>query len=61
MVPEFEQAREAVEREWSAERRTEAKGAFYRGLRERYEVIVEVPGVEAPGADPPSEDAGTSP
>ncbi|MCP3956529.1 MAG: peptidyl-prolyl cis-trans isomerase [bacterium] len=40
-APRFEDAREAVEREWRATRRKEAEEAFYQGLRERYEVVVE--------------------
>jgi hypothetical protein len=40
-VPELEEVRDAVDREWRAARRVEAKEAFYRGLRERYEVVIE--------------------
>ncbi len=43
IVPTLEDAREAVEREWRATRKEEAGEAFYQGLRERYEVIVEPP------------------
>ena len=42
-VPDFDEIRVVVEREWRAERRVEAKEMFYQGLRERYEVIVEEP------------------
>ena len=37
----LDQARTAVEREWRAERRVEANEAFYRELRERYDVVIE--------------------
>jgi hypothetical protein len=40
-VPELEEVREAVEREWRNARREEAAEAFYRSLRERYVVSVE--------------------
>jgi hypothetical protein len=46
-VPELEEVRDAVDREWRAVRREEAKEAFYRGLRERYTVIVEEPAAAA--------------
>ena len=42
-MPDFESAREAVEREWRAVRKQEAGEEFYRQLRARYEVIVEEP------------------
>ena len=44
-VPELDEVRGAVEREWRAARRQEAKDDFYRGIRERYEVFVETPAV----------------
>ena len=50
-VPGLEEVRDAVEREWRAARREEAKEAFYRGLRERYNVTVEKPAA-APGGNP---------
>ncbi|NIM00921.1 MAG: hypothetical protein GTN57_08245, partial [Acidobacteria bacterium] len=40
-LPTFELARDVVEREWRAERRVEAKEAFYQGLSERYDVVIE--------------------
>lgn len=49
-VPAFDDVREIVEREWRADRRVEAKEAFYQGLRGRYEVIVEEFGAVA-GSD----------
>jgi len=39
--PPLAAVREAVEREWRNARREEATEAFYRGLRERYVVIIE--------------------
>ena len=56
-VPAFEEVREAVEREWRAAERQEASEAFYQGLRQRYEVIVEGPGVDSPGVDSPGVDS----
>ena len=46
-VPGFDEIRPVVEREWLADRRVEAKEAFYQGLRRRYEVIVDEPAGEA--------------
>lgn len=46
-LPDLRDVREAVEREWRAARRQEAAEAFYRGLSERYQVIVEMPPEEA--------------
>jgi hypothetical protein len=40
-TPELAEVRDAVEREWIAERRAQASEAFYQSLRGRYEVIVE--------------------
>lgn len=42
-LPELEEAREDVEREWASARRREANEAFYQTLRERYTVSVELP------------------
>ena len=41
VVPELENVREAVERDWMAERRKAAGEAFYQGLLARYSVVVE--------------------
>jgi hypothetical protein len=41
--PPLETVRQAVQREWLNERRREAEQAFYRKLRERYEIVVEAP------------------
>ncbi|MGH9399043.1 MAG: peptidyl-prolyl cis-trans isomerase, partial [Thermoanaerobaculia bacterium] len=53
-APTLAQVREAVEREWQAERRLEANESFYKALRARYTVTVELPGwarAAAPKAD----------
>ncbi|HXV60323.1 MAG TPA: peptidylprolyl isomerase [Vicinamibacteria bacterium] len=42
-IPELEEIREAVEREWSSARRREANQAIYQKFRERYTVTVEIP------------------
>ncbi|HEX9724168.1 MAG TPA: peptidylprolyl isomerase, partial [Vicinamibacteria bacterium] len=42
-VPELDEAREAVGREWSNARRREANDAFYQTFLERYTVSVEFP------------------
>jgi hypothetical protein len=42
-VPELAEIREAVQREWYADRRAASKEDFYRGLRKPYEVIIEMP------------------
>ncbi len=42
-LPALADVRETVEREWRNVRREEANEAFYRGLRDRYEVSVERP------------------
>jgi hypothetical protein len=43
-LPELEEIRSAVEREWQAERRAEALRRFHDALRARYEVEVRMPG-----------------
>ncbi len=35
--------REAVQREWQNERRVEAEQKLYRTLRDRYQIVVEMP------------------
>jgi hypothetical protein len=47
-LPTLAEARRAVAREWSAERRTASDQAFYQALRRRYRVEVEMP-EQAPG------------
>lgn len=42
-VPKLDQVRQAVEREWSGDRRAAAQEAFYQELHERYDVIVHAP------------------
>jgi hypothetical protein len=46
-LPELDQVRDAVALEWRAVRRQAVNEAFYQGLRERYEVIVERPAENA--------------
>ncbi len=43
MLPALVEVREEVDREWRAARRKEATEAFYRALRDRYEVSIERP------------------
>ncbi len=42
-LPGLAEVRDVVEREWRSARREEANEAFYRGLRDQYEVSVERP------------------
>ena len=50
--PTLAEVREAVAREWLADRRRQAREAFYRDLRSRYEVEIAEPGsVAAPAAE----------
>jgi hypothetical protein len=42
-VPELAEIRDVVKREWYGDRRAASKEDFYRGLREPYEVIIEMP------------------
>ena len=42
-MPELSEVREAVQREWFAAQRSKAKETFYRQLRDRYTVSVELP------------------
>jgi len=44
VFPPFDEVRDAVQREWEATQRSAATEAFYQGLRERYEVSIELPG-----------------
>ena len=48
-VPELEEARDAVRREWYAARRSASKESFRRRLRERYKVVIEAPAAEGAG------------
>jgi len=48
-LPELDEVRDAVLREWENERRLEMIDAFYKALVEKYEVIVEWPGADADG------------
>jgi len=59
LLPPLEDVRDTVQREWEAARRTEAKEAFYQGLRKRYEVSVERPrGAETEEDAKVAEDGG---
>jgi hypothetical protein len=49
--PALGEVRDAVAREWAAERRSQARERFYRELRARYDVEIDVP-LEAEGPDP---------
>jgi hypothetical protein len=40
-LPELDSVRDEVERDWFAARRTEALDAFYAGLSENYEIVIE--------------------
>jgi parvulin-like peptidyl-prolyl isomerase len=42
-LPELDEVRDVVRREWFAARRAESKEQFYDRLRDRYEVVVEMP------------------
>jgi hypothetical protein len=42
-LPPLEEIRPVVEREWFAQKRSEAKRQFFEKLRERYEIIIELP------------------
>ena len=46
--PRLDEVREAVRSDWLDARRAEANEAFYRSLRDRYEVIVDVPAATGP-------------
>lgn len=51
-IPGLEEVREAVEREWLAEQRAQARERFHRTLRSRYEVEVHMPRPGAASAAP---------
>ena len=42
-VPSLDEVRDAVRRDWFAQRRAESKKQFYDSLRERYEVVIQLP------------------
>ena len=42
-LPPLDAVRQAVRREWSNARRLEAEQKLYASLRERYEIVVEMP------------------
>ena len=47
-VPPLDAVRQAVRREWSNARRLEAEQKLYASLRERYEIVVEMPPANLP-------------
>jgi hypothetical protein len=55
VLPPFSEVKPAVEREWQAERRREANESFYRKLRAKYTVSVELPAWARGAAAPASE------
>lgn len=59
-VPELDEVRPAVRREWENARRTEMRERFDEELKSRYEVSIEWPGEES-APPPPGESTGTSP
>jgi PPIC-type PPIASE domain len=46
-LPALAAVRQAIHKEWLNERRLESEKAFYRKLRDRYEIIVEAPPAKA--------------
>ncbi len=46
-LPPFDTVRQAVQREWANARRGEAVQKLYRTMRERYEIVVELPPAKA--------------
>ena len=42
-MPPLASVREAVQREWQNARRVEAEQKLYRTLRDRYQIVVEMP------------------
>jgi hypothetical protein len=57
-LPQLDEVREAVRREWANDYRLEANEKFYEGLLKRYTVTVELPQPSLeqearPGADRP--------
>lgn len=52
-LPPIEEIRSAVELEWFARRRADAKRDFATKLREKYEIVVEMPATAADAKEPP--------
>ena len=50
-LPPLDDVRPAVQREWTNARRLEAEQKLYASLRERYEIVVEVPTSKAASAE----------
>jgi hypothetical protein len=57
-VPALEEIRDAVREEWLAQRRRDAQDAFHQALRDKYEVVIEMPSVAGAAA---SNDEGQAP
>jgi len=51
-LPELDEVRDQVRREWDNVRRLEAIDSFYRNMLEKYEVIIELPEPEGQGDTP---------
>src|SRR5262245_57542446 len=58
-MPALEEVRDAVARDWLAQRRSDPREEFYRALRERYEI--EVPDLAAGGPPAPGAQAQAPP
>lgn len=55
-IPKLDEVRDIVRREWFARRREESKQQFYDSLRNRYEVVIEMPVLERPTGNELEED-----
>ena len=53
-LPPLEEIRSSVELEWFARRRADAKRDFAEKLREKYQIVIEVPGEAAKAKEPPT-------
>ena len=50
-LPELDEVRDQVRREWDNLRRLEAIDAFYRDMLDRYEIVIEWPEADAQEED----------
>ena len=50
-VPNLDEVRDAVRRDWFADRRAQSKQQFYSSLLERYDVVIDTPEVDDPDAE----------
>lgn len=57
----LDDVREAVRRDWFAQRRAESKQKFYDGLRERYRVTINMPQTPSAGEGPAAGASGAAP